>query len=195
MGVSPGLAGSFTVALPRRGLAVTLSVRALRSSSGSLSLASTSMVTSPSSLALPVSATASGRSLTSVTSMVTVTVSEAFEGSLALTVTLCEGAVSWSSEPSATTLICPLLLSIVNRSDLESSYVTTSPLSLSVALTDIHTAARARAFSRTLRVGADSSNDGATLPTRAALTELADTTERLLSGPCPSVYAALTRRK
>ena len=115
MRLSPAFAGSFTVARPLRGLAATLSVRTLRSSSGSLSLSSTSMMTLPSSLTVSVSATASGGSFTSVTSMVTVTVSEAFEVSLASTVTLWVGAASWLSDSVATTLIWPLPLSMVKQ--------------------------------------------------------------------------------
>ena len=185
MGCSPGSVGWFTVARPRRGLVITLSVSALRSSSWSLSLTSTSMVTSPSSLTLAVSATASGGSLTSVTLMVTITKSEALEVSLAVTVTVCKGAVSWSSKPAATTLIWPLALSIVKRSDPDSSYVTTSPLS--VAVTDTPTRACAPAFSTMLRVGFRSLNDGAELTTGAAFTTLADTRIRFLFGPCLSV--------
>ena len=145
------------------------------------------MVTESSSLTSAWSSSASGASFTSVTVIVTSMVSEALELSLALTVTVWDGANSWSSDPSSFTRIWPLAPSIVKRSDVgSSSYRTVSPLSMSVAVTRAPTAAFAWAFSATLRVVVSLANSGGLLTAGFARTVLDDTTTRLLPAACPS---------
>ena len=140
-------------------------------------------------------AAALGGSFTSVTSILTSTVSDSFELSLALTVTVCAGPVSWSRVSRVLTRIWPLLPSIVKRSGtgVSNSYLTVLPGSGSVAVTGLPTRAFAPAFSATLRVGFVSVNAGGLLSVGAAWTDLADRATKLSFDPNPSVYVAVTR--
>ena len=85
---APRFAGGFTTTPPRAGPLTTLTVSALRSSSGSLSLASTSIVVAASSPDVARSSAATGGSGTSVIVTETPTVSEPLlKPSAAFTVT------------------------------------------------------------------------------------------------------------